>query len=356
MKIGVPKETKTSEGRVGLTPDGVRTLVEDGHTVLVESTAGLLSGFQDKEYLDAGGTITSNVWESELIVKVKEPSVEECSKLKQGQTLFTYLHLAANQLVLDALIDSGVTAIAYENIEDYDNHFPILSPMSVIAGRLAVQIGMQNLELPSGGKGILFGMGDTYRLRDDIPRARVVVIGMGEVGRAAIDMAMANDADVVGMDIDEERLFFNSYSNNNKFRSVLSTPESVSEEVAQADLLIGAVLSPGSKAPTVVTIDDVGNMADGSVIVDVAIDQGGCIETSKETTWETPVRRYDGKIQCAIANLPGAVPRTSTFALTNVTLPYIRLLANLENDLVSWDHLKNAVSVRGGTIVDERLL
>ena len=357
MKIGVPKETKTNEGRVGLTPTDVRSLVDDGHTLLIESTAGVLSGFQDKEYLDAGGTITGNIWDSELIVKVKEPSVEECGRLSKGQTLFAYLHLAANKPLLDALVESGVTAIAYENIEVGSGDFPILRPMSIIAGRLAVQIGMQNLELPSGGKGVLFGMGGTYPYHA-VPHARVVIIGMGEVGRAAVDMALANDAEVVGMDINPERLFFAGYEDERKqeqFRTVESTPEAVSKEVADADLLIGAVLSPGNKAPTVVTRDDISKMDTGSVVVDVAIDQGGCIETSKETTWNSPVRIFDGKIHCAIANMPGAVPRTSTFALTTVTLPYIKLLANLENDLVEWDHLKNAVSVRNGEIVDDRL-
>ena len=200
MKIGVPKETKKNEARVGLTPANVQSLVEDGHEVIVGQDAGLEAGFTSREYEEAGAYLKDNPFDAELIVKVKEPTVEECSYLSKGQTLFTFLHLAANKPVLDALVESGAIAIAYENVEDSPGSFPILRPMSVIAGRLAVQIGMQTLQWPSGGKGILFGMGGTYPYHA-VPHARVVIIGMGEVGRAAVEMALANDAEVVGMDI-----------------------------------------------------------------------------------------------------------------------------------------------------------
>ncbi len=326
MVIGIPKEIKDHEYRVSVTPDGVKALREAGHEVLVESSAGAGSGYADGEYRAAGAAMASSKEDlfrrAGLIVKVKEPLVSECPLFRPGQVLFTYLHLASLPEQTKLLLEAGVTAVAYETIEARDGTLPMLKPMSEIAGRMAVQIGARYLEKTQGGRGILLaGV-------PGVEPAKVVVLGAGVVGSAATRIAVGMGAQVTVINLDIERLWYLDDRYQGRVVTRASTQAAIEEAVPQADLLIGAVLVPGSRAPKLVSRALVAQMKPGSVIVDVAVDQGGCIETTRPTTHSDPVFIVDGVLHYCVANMPGIVPRTSTLALTNATLPYLLKLAS----------------------------
>ncbi|MFJ9289197.1 alanine dehydrogenase [Bacillus halotolerans] len=325
MIIGVPKEIKNNENRVALTPGGVSQLVSNGHRVLVESGAGLGSGFENEVYESAGAEIIADpkqVWDAEMVMKVKEPLPEEYAYFRKGLVLFTYLHLAAEPELAQALKDKGVTAIAYETVSE-GRTLPLLTPMSEVAGRMAAQIGAQFLEKPKGGKGILLaGV-------PGVARGKVTIIGGGVVGTNAAKMAVGLGADVTIIDLNADRLRQLDDIFGHQIKTLISNPVNIADSVAEADLLICAVLIPGAKAPTLVTEEMVKQMKPGSVIVDVAIDQGGIVETVDHiTTHDQPTYEKHGVVHYAVANMPGAVPRTSTIALTNVTVPYALQIAN----------------------------
>ena len=326
MRIGVAKEIKKQEYRVALTPAGARELVHGGHEVVVEAGAGLGSAFQDDAYVRAGATIASvdDVWStSDLLLKVKEPIVDEYPRLRDGLTLFTYLHIAADEPLTRALVDSGITGIAYETVETDRGALPLLAPMSEIAGRLAPQAGADNLEKPKGGRGILLGG------VAGVAPARVLVIGGGMVGYNAAVIALGMGAQVTILERSVDRMRFLEQILSGRVQLLMSSALQLEESIKDADLTIGAVLIPGARAPKLVTREMLGTMKESSVFVDVAIDQGGCAETSKPTTHDDPVYTVDGVIHYCVANMPGAVPITSTRALTNVTLPYVEQLADL---------------------------
>jgi len=326
MLIGSLKEIKPDEYRVGLVPSSVRELTAHGHKVLVETNAGSGIGMPDDSYRQAGAEIAEHAAEvfavADLIVKVKEPQPEECSQLRDGQVLFTYLHLAPDPQQAKALVDSGVVAIAYETVTAPDGSLPLLSPMSEVAGRMAVQAGAHCLEKEAGGAGILLGGVPGVR------SARVVVIGGGVVGGNAIRVAMGMEAHVTVIDKSLPRLKELDFQFGCRLNTIFATYESIEEYVADADLVVGAVLVPGAEAPQLVDRKTVREMRDGSVLVDVAIDQGGCFETSRPTTHSDPTYIEEGVVHYCVANMPGAVPRTSTLALKNATLPYVIALAN----------------------------
>lgn len=326
MKIGVPKEIKNNENRVALTPAGVIALINSGHEVFVETNAGEGSNFTDEQYQDAGATIVSTAkeaWEQEMVMKVKEPLPEEYDYFYEGLILFTYLHLAAEPELTKALIDRKVVGIAYETVQLDNGSLPLLTPMSEVAGRMASQIGAQFLEKSRGGKGILLsGIPGVHR-------GNVTVIGGGVVGTNAAKIAIGLGADVTIIDLNPERLRELDDIFGNQVNTVMSNELNIREAVAKSDLLVGAVLIPGAKAPKLVTEDMVQSMSPGSVIVDVAIDQGGIVETVDHiTTHDNPTYERHGVLHYAVANMPGAVPRTSTIGLTNVTVPYALQLAN----------------------------
>ncbi|MCT6512188.1 alanine dehydrogenase [Bacillus subtilis] len=325
MIIGVPKEIKNNENRVALTPGGVSQLISNGHRVLVETGAGLGSGFENEAYESAGAEIIADpkqVWDAEMVMKVKEPLPEEYVYFRKGLVLFTYLHLAAEPELAQALKDKGVTAIAYETVSEGPT-LPLLTPMSEVAGRMAAQIGAQFLEKPKGGKGILLaGV-------PGVSRGKVTIIGGGVVGTNAAKMAVGLGADVTIIDLNADRLRQLDDIFGHQIKTLISNPVNIADAVAEADLLICAVLIPGAKAPTLVTEEMVKQMKPGSVIVDVAIDQGGIVETVDHiTTHDQPTYEKHGVVHYAVANMPGAVPRTSTIALTNVTVPYALQIAN----------------------------
>ncbi|WP_078431277.1 alanine dehydrogenase [Metabacillus halosaccharovorans] len=326
MIIGVPKEIKNNENRVALTPGGVTQLVAFGHRVLIEDRAGVGSGFENEDYKQAGAEIVDNaekVWaNSEMVMKVKEPLPSEYAYFRKGLILFTYLHLAAEPELAQALKDQGVTAIAYETVT-VNRALPLLTPMSEVAGRMAAQIGAQFLEKPKGGKGILLaGV-------PGVSRGKVTIIGGGVVGTNAAKMAIGLGADVTIIDLSADRLRQLDDIFGTQIKTLMSNPMNIATSVAEADLLICAVLIPGAKAPTLVTEEMVQKMKPGSVIVDVAIDQGGIVETVDHiTTHDNPTYEKHGVLHYAVANMPGAVPRTSTIALTNVTVPYALQMAN----------------------------
>ncbi|KIN26535.1 alanine dehydrogenase [Bacillus subtilis subsp. subtilis] len=325
MIIGVPKEIKNNENRVALTPGGVSQLISNGHRVLVETGAGLGSGFENEAYESAGAEIIANpkqVWDAEMVMKVKEPLPEEYVYFRKGLVLFTYLHLAAEPELAQALKDKEVTAIAYETVSE-GRTLPLLTPMSEVAGRMAAQIGAQFLEKPKGGKGILLaGV-------PGVSRGKVTIIGGGVVGTNAAKMAVGLGADVTIIDLNADRLRQLDDIFGHQIKTLISNPVNIADAVAEADLLICAVLIPGAKAPTLVTEEMVKQMKPGSVIVDVAIDQGGIVETVDHiTTHDQPTYEKHGVVHYAVANMPGAVPRTSTIALTNVTVPYALQIAN----------------------------
>ena len=325
MNIGVPREIKEMENRVGVTPAGVSELVREGHRVLVETNAGVGSGFIDNEYKEAGASIVENasdVWKCEMVYKVKEPLADEYDYFRGDLLLFTYLHLAAEEPLTNALMDSKTTSIAYETVQLNDS-LPLLTPMSEVAGRMAVQVGARFLEKPQGGQGVLLGG------VPGVEPADVVIIGGGVVGINSAKMAVGLGASVTIIDISPERLRYLDDVFNGRVKLIMSNSFNITKEVEKADLLIGGVLIPGKKAPHLVSEEMVKTMKKGSVIVDVAIDQGGCIETIDRVTYHNnPVYERHGVVHYSVGNMPGAVARTSTLALTNVTLPYAIQLAN----------------------------
>jgi alanine dehydrogenase len=326
MIVGVPKEIKAGENRVAMVPAGAELLVRHGHRVLVEKEAGLGSGFEDAAYAELGATIVDSadaLWsEAELIIKVKEPIAEEYPRIKPDHVIFTYFHFAASEELTLALRDSGAVAIAYETVQLPTGELPLLTPMSEVAGRMAIQEGAKYLEKNFGGRGILLGG------VPGVPSAEVVILGGGVVGTHAAKMAAGLGARVVILDVNLERLRYLEDVMPANVDLVYSNRRNILDAIARADLLIGAVLLPGAKAPHLVLREDLKRMKDGAVIVDVAVDQGGCIETARPTTHENPTYVVDGVIHYCVANMPGAVPRTSTLALTNATLPYAVNLAD----------------------------
>jgi alanine dehydrogenase len=326
VKIGVPRETKDNEYRVGLTPDGARQLVADGNAVLVERGAGVGSGFSDEDYARAGAALVDveEAWRApDLVVKVKEPNPAETARLRAGQTLFAYLHLAPNRALTEGLLAAGVQAIAYETIQHADGTFPLLAPMSEVAGRLAIQIGVTLLQRDRGGKGLLVGG------VPGVPRGRVTIVGAGIVGINAVRVARALGAEVTVLDVDLRRLTYLYDLFSGELSTLYSNRTNLERAVAESDLLIGAVYLRGRRAPRLVTDKMVASMEPGSVIADVAVDQGGCIETIRPTTHSDPTYVVHDVIHYGVANMPAAVPRTSTFALTNTTLPYVERMAEL---------------------------
>lgn len=350
--VGVPRELKEEEHRVALTPDGVRELLHAGSQVLIEHDAGIDSSIPDHDYERAGAKIVptaAEVWErADLICKVKEPLAAEFSYFRPGLVLFTYLHLAAYPKVADALIDHGVTAIAYETVQLSDGSLPLLAPMSEVAGRMSVQIGAHFLERHNGGRGVLLGGAPGVR------PARVVVLGAGNVGWNAAWMAAGLEAEVDLLDKNIDRLRHVDQIQMGRITTITSNRGAVERSVADADLVIGAVLVPGGRAPTVVSEEMIRSMKPGAVVIDIAIDQGGCIETSHETTHSAPTFIKHGVVHYAVGNMPGAVPHTSTHALTNATLPYlVELATHGANDAVRRDTaLAKGVNIAGGMIVN----
>lgn len=353
MIIGLPKEIKDNEYRVGLTPAGGRALTDAGHRVLVETNAGEGSGFEDSLYQRAGAGIiesADDVWaEADMIVKVKEPIVPEYPRMREGQLLFTYLHLAPDHELTEQLLKSKVTGVAYETITDRHGTLPLLTPMSEVAGRMAIQVGAHYLEKMSGGRGILLGG------VPGVPAARVVIIGGGVVGTNAAKIAVGMGAHVTIIDNNLDRLRELDDIFLSKIATLASSAYMIHDAVSQADLIIGAVLVPGAAAPTLVTRNMLTDVTDGSVIVDVAVDQGGCVETTHPTTHSDPTYYVEGVLHYCVANMPGAVPRTSTFALTNATLPYALKLANLgfKNAVLSDPGLKAGVNTYAGKLTYE---
>ena len=352
MRIGVAKEIKAQEHRVALTPAGARELVQRGHDVFVEAGAGAGSAFPDEAYERAGAALGSvdDVWDrSDLLLKVKEPIAEEYPRLREGLTLFTYLHIAADEPLTRALVDSGITAIAYETVETDRGGLPLLAPMSEIAGRLAPQAGAHYLEKPKGGRGILLGG------VAGVAPGKVVVIGGGIVGYNAAVIAIGLGAQVTILERSVDRMRYLEQILSGRVTLLMSSSLQVEESVKEADLVIGAVLIPGALAPKLVTREMLRAMKDASVLVDVAIDQGGCAETSRPTTHDDPVYTVDGVVHYCVANMPGAVPITSTRALTNVTLPYVEEIADHGVlDAIRRDpELAPGVNVMGGRITYE---
>lgn len=351
MRIGVPTEVKDSEDRVALTPAGARELALAGHEVRIQSGAGRGSSLTDEDYRRVGATIVADaqsVWSNvDLVVKVKEPIASEYGFLRDDLTLFTFLHLAADRPLTDALIAAGTTAIAYETITDDRGQLPLLAPMSEIAGRMAPQAGAAALERPNGGMGVLLG-----GVSGALP-GRVLVIGAGTAGRNAAWIAAGMEAHVRVLDLDIEKLRTIDSIHQGRITTLMSNQLTVEEQVTYADLVIGAVLIPGARAPSVVTDDMVAAMRPGAVIVDISIDQGGCVETSRVTTHSDPTFVEHGVVHYCVGNMPGAVPRTSTFALTNATLPYALRLANDGVETSCADpHIAAGVNVARGALTN----
>jgi len=325
MIVGVPQEIKVHESRVAITPEGVSEFVHAGHTVIIEDKAGVGSSITNEEFIAAGASIASTadeVWQkSDLILKVKEPIEPEYSKMRKGQTLFTYLHLAASKACTDALIKSGTTAIAYETVE-VNGTLPLLAPMSEVAGRLATQVGVTALQKPHGGRGVLLGG------VPGVAPGRVVVIGGGVAGLNAAVIALGMGADVTVFDRSINRLQYIDTIYGGRIKTLVASKHAIEREVKQADLVVGAVLVHGAKAPKLVSNQLVAQMKSGSVLVDIAIDQGGCFEDSKQTTHAEPTYTVHNSVFYCVANMPGAVPVAATYALTNATLPYALSLAN----------------------------
>jgi alanine dehydrogenase len=349
MRIGVAKEIKQDEYRVALTPAGAGELSQRGHEVIVETAAGLGSAFPDSDYEAVGARIASvdDVWASaDLLLKVKEPLPEEYGRLREEQILFTYLHLAADEQLTMALIASGATCVAYETVETDDGRLPLLAPMSEVAGRLATQMGAWALEKAQGGRGLLLGG------VPGVPPAKVVVLGGGIVGYNAALIAVGMQADVWVLDRSVERMRDLEMMLDGRITLAMSNRLEIERATADADLVIGAVLIPGARAPKLITRDMLAGLKQGAVLVDVAIDQGGCFETSRPTTHSDPTYVVDGIVHYCVANMPGAVPITSTFALTNVTLPYVEAIADLGvREAVARDR----ALVRGINVVEGKL-
>jgi alanine dehydrogenase len=351
MQVGVPAEVKNREYRVALTPAGVTELVRAGHTVLVEQGAGEGSSIPDGDYVAAGARIVptaDDVWgAADLLLKVKEPVAEEYGRLRKEQTLFTYLHLAASRECTDALVSSGTTAIAYETVQKPDGTLPLLAPMSEVAGRMAPQVGAHSLERAHGGRGVLLGgVSGVYA-------AKVVVIGAGVSGMNAAAIALGMQAEVIVLDRDVDKLRAADRIYQGHMQTVASNAYEVERAVLDADLVIGAVLVPGAKAPTLISNELVSRMKPGSVLVDIAVDQGGCFEDTRPTTHDDPTFRVHRSVFYCVANMPGAVPNTSTHALTNVTLPYVMALATEGTSAAVHAHpaLAHGVNVAAGQVV-----
>ncbi|MDP1558092.1 MAG: alanine dehydrogenase [Nitrosomonas sp.] len=350
MLIGVPKEIKTQEYRVGLTPSSVRELIAHGHQVMVQKHAGLRIDLGDDKYVTAGAEIVETAEEifacAELIVKVKEPQLSELALLREGQVLFTYLHLAPDPVQTKGLIDSGCIAVAYETVTDEHGSLPLLAPMSEVAGRMSIQAGAHTLEMNQGGRGMLLGG------VPGVAAAKVVVIGGGVVGTNAARVAMGMEAHVSVLDKSIHRLQELDFQFGSKLNTVFSTADALETHVTAADLVIGAVLVPGAATPKLVSREMVSKMRRGSVLVDVAIDQGGCFATSRPTTLADPIFTVDGVVHYCVSNMPGAVARTSTFALNNVTLPFVLALAakGYKNALMDDLHLRNGLNIYRGRL------
>ncbi len=350
MRVGVPREIKNHEYRVGLTPPSVAELVRAGHELIIESGAGLGIDFEDADYVEAGARIVADAAqvfaESDMIVKVKEPQPREIAMLEARHTLFTYLHLAADKPQAEGLMKSGATCIAYETVTASDRSLPLLKPMSEVAGRMSVQVGAHYLEKEQGGRGVLLGG------VPGVAPARVAILGGGVSGVNAAQMAVGMRADVTIYDINNARLAELDMFFSSQIKTAYASTAAIAAAVRNAHLVIGAVLVPGAAAPKLVTREMVKTMKRGSVMVDIAIDQGGCFETSHATTHEDPVFEVDGVIHYCVANMPGAVARTSAFALNNATLPFALKLANLGADaaMAADPHLANGLNVSGGKI------
>jgi alanine dehydrogenase len=351
MKIGVPKEIKTNENRIALVPAGAESLVGAGHEVIIQKGAGEGSGFTDEDYTSVGARIAPNapaVWrEADMIMKVKEPIKREWANMRKGQTIFTYFHFAADEKLTRAHIDSGATCIAYETVELPNRELPLLTPMSEVAGRMAVQEGAKYLEKLYGGRGVLLGG------VPGVPPGKVVILGGGVVGINAAKMAAGLGAKVTILDLSLERLRYLSDVMPANVTLIYSNRHNILEQISTADLVVGAVLIPGAVAPRLIRREDLKRMQPGSVIVDVAIDQGGCVETIHATTHENPTYVVDGVIHYGVANMPGGVPRTSTLALTNATFPYALKLANLgwKRALQESAPLRKGLNVIDGQVV-----
>lgn len=353
MRIGIPKEIKVHEYRVGLTPAGVKLLSQQGHVLFVETNAGAKIGFSDQHYQQAGATLCDSaveVWnQAEMIIKVKEPQASETPYLRADHILFAYLHLAANKPLTDALLTSGCIAIAYETITDHHHRLPLLAPMSEVAGRMSVQAGAHCLEIAQQGRGILLGG------VPGVAPGKVAILGGGVVGTNAAMMALGLGADTTIFDNSPDRLRELDTLFHGRLRTLYSTPDSIYEAVIHSDLVIGAVLIPGAAAPKLVKRDHLNHMQKGSVLVDVAIDQGGCFESSHATTHADPTFTQAGVVHYCVANMPGAVAHTSTMALTNATLPYIIKLANngWESTVKQDDNFAKGLNIAQGELLCE---
>ncbi|MEP6389306.1 MAG: alanine dehydrogenase [Halioglobus sp.] len=353
MLIGVPKEIKNHEYRIGLTPAGVNELVHHGHSVLVQRDGGDAIGFSNEQYLTAGAEIVDTAEDTfaraDMIIKVKEPQPNECRMLRPGQILFTYLHLAPDPDQARLLLESGATCIAYETVTSHGHGLPLLAPMSEVAGRMSIQAGAHNLEKAQGGNGMLLGG------VPGVEPAKVLVIGGGVVGINAARMAMGLGAEVTLLDRSLDRLKELDMIFGGRLTTVFSTKEAVERHALEADLVVGAVLIPGAAAPKLISRELVSRMKKGAVMVDVAIDQGGCFETSKATTHQDPTYVVDGVVHYCVANMPGGVARTATMALTNATLPYALQLADLgvSEALQADEHLRMGLNVHAGMVTHE---
>lgn len=350
MLVGVPKEIKNHEYRVGLTPSAVKEFVSNGHKVIVENDAGTAIGFDNEQYIQAGAEISHSAGEifakAEMIVKVKEPQPNECKMLSEGQTLYTYLHLAPDPTQTELLVESGATCIAYETVTDRHGGLPLLAPMSEVAGRMSIQAGAHFLEKAHGGSGTLLGG------VPGVAPGKVMIIGGGVVGTNAAKMALGMGADVTILDRSLPRLRELDDIFNGRLKTVYSTVDAIERQSAKADVIVGAVLIPGATAPKLLTREHIINMKEGSVLVDVAIDQGGCFETSRATTHQEPVYIEDGTVHYCVANMPGGVARTSTMALNNATLPFGIALANKgpAKAMLDDQHLLNGLNVHKGKV------
>jgi alanine dehydrogenase len=353
MIVGLPKEVKDNEYRVGIVPAGVKSLTALGHKVLVQAGAGEGSGITNEEYTRAGGEIVDSAeqaWSrADMVVKVKEPIASEYGFLRENLILFTYLHLAPARELTKAMLESGVTGIAYETITNAQGHLPLLTPMSEVAGRMAIQVGATYLEKINGGRGVLLGG------VPGVAPGRVTIIGGGVVGTNAAKIAVGFGASVIIIDRDLERLRYLDDIFGSRIRTVASNPYTIAESVAASDLVVGAVLVPGAAAPKLITREMLRSMPRGAVIVDVAVDQGGCIETTMPTTHSQPTYYVENVLHYGVTNMPGAVPRTSTFALTNVTLPFAMMLANrgVAEAIKRDPHLKAGMNTYKGKVVYE---
>ncbi len=353
MRIGIPREIKNNENRVGLSPSGVHALVEAGHEVLVETNAGEGSYFEDNDYVEAGAEISdsqSQVWDVDMIIKVKEPLSEEYAYFKEGLILFTYLHLANEPELTQALIDKKVVAIAYETVQLADRTLPLLTPMSEVAGRMSTQIGAQFLQRFNGGMGILLGG------IPGVQKGKVTIIGGGQAGTNAARIALGLGADVTIIDVNPKRLQELEDLFDGRVQTIMSNPLNIEAHVIESDLVIGAVLIPGAKAPKLVTETMIKKMKPGSVVVDIAIDQGGIFETTDRiTTHDNPTYIKHDVVHYAVANMPGAVPRTSTIGLNNATLPYALQLANkgYQRALIENEPLSHGLNVFAGQITNK---